>query len=211
VSKEPTFNESFKLASDNFCVAIKFIENQDYSALNNALLCLLKEAKRENNRLLSSLNDLTLTCLAIRNLFEIHLISKHIYNDEKALNNWYGQSHKDSKEVRDGFITLMKKKGLDTTELEEIQKFEDESLKESPFESKGGFQVRNLAEKYEYLDDYQFIYKLSSKIVHPSSMKLMAYDTLNENSNYLSVILYVGVYFSDEFSLFLQSVINENA
>ena len=203
--------ESFKLASDNFCVAIEFIENQDYSALNNALLCLLKEAERENNRLLSSLNDVTLTSLAIRNLFEIYLISKHIYNDEKALNNWYGQSHKDSKEVRDGFITLMKKKGLDTTELEEIQKFEDESLKESPFESKGGFQVRNLAEKYGYLDDYQFIYKLSSKIVHPSSMKLMTYDTLNENNNYLSVILYVGVYFSDEFSLFLQSVINENA
>ncbi len=167
--------ESFKLASDNFCVAIEFIENQDYSALNNALLCLLKEAERENNRLLSSLNDVTLTSLAIRNLFEIYLISKHIYNDEKALNNWYGQSHKDSKEVRDGFITLMKKKGLDTTELEEIQKFEDESLKESPFESKGGFQVRNLAEKYGYLDDYQFIYKLSSKIVHPSSMKLMTY------------------------------------
>jgi hypothetical protein len=211
MSDKLTTKEQLELAFENYSVAISFYEGKGYSTLNSALLGLLKEAKRENGRLLLSLNELTLASLAVRNLFEIYLIFKHVYSDEKALFSWFGQSHKDSKEVTDGFITLMEKKGLDTAELREIKKFEDESLEQSPFQSKGGFQVRNLAEKYGCLDDYQFIYKLSSKLVHPSSMKVMAYDTLTENTNYLSVVLQTGVYFSQEFSLFLQSVIHENA
>mgnify|MGYP001298880679 CR=1 FL=1 len=154
-----TTKEQFELASENYCVAIGFLESKGYSTLNSALLCLLKEAQRENCRLLLSLGNLTLASLAIRNLFEIYLIFKHVYSDEKALHSWHGQSHKDSKEVRDGFITLMEKRGLDATELKEIQKFEDKSLEQSPFQSKGSFQVKNLAERYGYLDDYQFIYK----------------------------------------------------
>ena len=112
-----TAKEQFDLASENFYVAINFLESKGYSTLNRALLSLLKEAQRENCRLLSSLNDLTLASLAIRNLFEIYHISKHVYSDEKALFSWYGQSHKDSKEVMDGFITLMEKKGFDTTKI----------------------------------------------------------------------------------------------
>ena len=175
------------------------------------MIGLLKEAERENNRLLCSLNDLTLASLAVRNLFEIYLIFKHICSDEKALFNWFGQSHKDSKEVKDGFITLMEKKGFDTSELKEIQKFDDESLEQSPFQSKGGFQVRNLAEKYGHLDDYLFIYKLSSKLIHPSSMKVMFYDTLSEDDNYLSTVLHTGDYLSKKFSLLLQSEMDKNA
>ena len=62
-----------------------------------------------------------------------------------------------------------------------------------------------------YLDDYGFIYKLSSKLVHPSSMKIMAYETINEDKRYMSAILKVGVYFSQEFSLFLQGVVDNDA
>lgn len=201
----------FEISKKNFLTVRSFLERKEYSTLYSALLNLVSEAERENNRLLQSINDLTLASLAIRNLFELFLISKHIYSDEKGLLNWYGQSHKDSKEVRTGFITLMKQKGLDTTELESIQKFEDDSLAQSPFQSKGSFQIRTLAEKYNYLNDYNFLYKLSSKLVHPSSMKIMSYETLVENQNYLSVVLQVGVFFTQEFSLFLQDVVNEAA
>ncbi len=209
MSQAPSYIDQFEIASKNIDVAIKYLAGKGYSTLNNALLGLLSEARRENNRLLTSLDDLTLTSLSVRNLFEIYLISKHIYSDEKALLNWYGQSHKDSKDINDGFISLLKKKGLDTTELESIQKSEDDSLKNSPFESKGGFQMRHLSEKYGYLDDYLFIYKLSSKLVHPSSMKIMTYDVLTENTNYFGIVHQIGVYFSQEFSIFLQEVLKQ--
>ncbi|MGB0943822.1 MAG: DUF5677 domain-containing protein, partial [Marinomonas sp.] len=104
--------------------------------------------------------------------------------------------------------TLLEKKGLDTSELKEIQKFEDKSLEQSPFQSKGGFQIRNLAEKYGHLDDYLFIYKLSSKLIHPSSMKVMFYDTLSEDGNYLSTVLQIGDYFIYSYSLICIKISN---
>ncbi|EJL6785551.1 hypothetical protein B7489_23740 [Vibrio alginolyticus] len=202
--------ECIELLESNLTVAITHLSNLPYSTQSSAMLGLFREAHRETHRLLASFNDLTFSSLAVRNIFEIYLISKHISSDQKALYSWYGQSHKDSKEVRDGFIKLMEKKGLDTRELKDIQLFEDQALKQSPFESKGAFQVRNLAEKYGYLEDYLFIYKLSSKLIHPSSMKIMSYDILVENSNYQSVVLQVGAYFSNRFSTLLGAVV-ENA
>jgi hypothetical protein len=115
LSKELSSSEHIELASKNFDVAIKLLSKREYSTLNNAVLNLIKEAHREIKRLLSFLDDLTLSSLAVRNIFEIYLISMHIYSDEKALLSWYGQSHKDSKEVKDGFLKLMEKKCLDTS------------------------------------------------------------------------------------------------
>lgn len=199
--------ECIELLESNLTMAITHLSNLPYSTQNSALLGLFREAHRETNRLRASFDNLTISSLAVRNIFEIYLITKHISSDQKALYNWYGQSYKDSKEVRDGFIKLMEKKGLETTELKDIQLSEDQALEQSPFESKGSFQVRNLAEKYGYLDDYLFIYKLSSKLIHPSSMKVMSYDVLIENSNYQSVVLQVGAYFSNGLSTLLESVV----
>lgn len=210
MSQKNTHIEQINSTSNNLDAAIKNLSDQNYSALNNALTCLLREAKRESCRLLSALEDLTLASLSARNLFEIYLISKHIHSNEKELLNWYGQSHKDSKEIRDGAIKLMRNNELNTDELELIQKLEDDSLEKSPFESKSGFKVRDLAEKYGHLDDYQFIYKLSSKLVHPSSIKIMTYDVLTENENYLNTVHQIGSYFMHKLSTFLQEVLREN-
>lgn len=197
-----------EIADNNLHVMIDYLSNEPNSTQNSALLGLFRDAQREIHRLLCSFDNLTISSLAIRNIFEVYLILKHIYSDPKALYSWYGQSHKDSKEVRDGFIKLMENKGLDTTELKEIQLLEDQALEHSPFQSKGSFQVRNLAEKYGYLDDYLFIYKLSSKLIHPSSMKIMMYDILAENSNYQSVVLQIGAFLSNELSIFLGVVVS---
>lgn len=210
MTQELTTKENFELAAENFDVAMKHFEGKSFSTLNGAMVDLLKEASRETHRLLAVLGNLTLVSLSVRNLFELFLISKHIYSDDKALSAWYGQAHKDSKDVKDAFIKLMEKKGLDPADLVAIQEFEDESLAQSPFESKGNFQARDLAEKYGYLDDYKFIYKLSSKLIHPSSMKVMTHSSLSIDSNYLNVILHIGVYFGQKFSLFLKKVLEED-
>jgi len=210
MSKELMYREHFEISLKNINLVIIQLEKRHYSTLNHALLHLFREAGRENTRLLTYLNNLTLVSLSIRNLFEIYLIAKHIHYDEKALLSWYGQIHKDSKEVKDGFIALMIRKGQDASELEEMQKFDDEILKASPFESKSSFNIRGLAEKYGYLEDYLFVYKLSSKLVHPSSIKIMYYEALTENTNYLNLVCQVGIYFSNEFDVFLQTVLKES-
>lgn len=197
----------FFLISTSLENAIRFLSKKEYSALNSAQVSLFKEAYRELNRLQASLDDLTLVSLSVRNIFEIYLILRHVGADEKALHKWYGQSHKDSKEIRDGFIRLMEKRNLDTAELREMQDFEDRNLAASPFQSEHSFNMKNLSEKYGHLDDYLLVYKLSSKLVHPSSMKVMVYDVLSENTNYLTVVLQMGVHFTHELNDYVVSVV----
>lgn len=197
----------FLLISKSVENAIIFLSKKEYSALRSAQVSLLKEAHRELSRLQASLNDLTFVSLSVRNIYEVYLILRHVSADKQALHSWYGQSHKDSKDIRDGFIRLMEKKNLDTTELREIQNFEDLNLASSPFQSKGPFNMKDLSEKYGLLDDYLFVYKLSSKLVHPSSMKVMSYDVLSENTNYLNVSLQVGVHFTHKLNDYVVSLV----
>jgi hypothetical protein len=201
--------DHFLLISTSLKNAIGFLSKKEYSALNSAQVSLFKEACRELNRLRASLDDLTLVSLSVRNIFEIYLILKHVGADEKALHKWYGQSHKDSKEIRDGFIRLMEKRNLDTAELRKMQDFEDHNLAASPFQSEHSFNMKILSEKYGHLDDYLLVYKLSSKLVHPSSMKVMVYDVLSENTNYLNVVLEMGVHFTHELNDYVVSVVTK--
>lgn len=201
--------DHFLLISTSLKNAIGFLSKKEYSALNSAQVSLFKEAYRELDRLRASLDDLTLVSLSVRNIFEIYLILKHVRADEKALHKWYGQSHKDSKEIRDGFIRLMEKRNLDTAELRKMQDFEDHNLAASPFQSEHSFNMKILSEKYGHLDDYLLVYKLSSKLVHPSSMKVMVYDVLSENTNYLNVVLEMGVHFTHELNDYVVSVVTK--
>ena len=196
--------DNLKLSKDSLERVIEKLGGQNYSTLNNALFRLFKESHREIGGLEADMMDLTSCSLHSRNIFELYLIMLHVYSDEKALNSWYGQLHKDSKDIKVGFIALLKKRGMDTSEFEELQRFEDKTLDESDFQSKGGFQIRDLAEKYGYLEDYLFVYKLNSKLIHPTSMKVNIYDVLTENDNYLKVVIQIGVFFSqkvEEFAL----------
>lgn len=196
---------------DNLKLSKKVVEEtianlgkENYTELNNALIQLLEDSSREISHLYSETDNLISCSLHTRNIFELNLILMHIYSDGKALKNWYGQAYKDSKDIRDGFISLLKRENIDTSKLEEMQEFEEQNIINSPYQSKGGFQIKNLAEKYGYLEDYLFVYKLSSKLLHPTSMKVCDYDVLTENKNYLNVMLQIGVYFSrkiEDFSI----------
>lgn len=188
--------DKLKISCKNIDEIAHRVSRHEKNMFNQALFPLLKESVREIESLTQKIDHLTSCSLHTRNIFELYLILRHVNEDEKALKNWIGQSHKDSSDINEGFICLCKTNGLDVSELEEVQRFIDKSLEESPFESKGAFQVRNLAEEYGYLDDYMAVYKLCSKLIHPSSMKVNFYEELCENNNYLKIVQQIGVHFS---------------
>ena len=192
LSNQENLNLSIKAVE----TAIVNLKKELYSELNNALIHLLEDSHREIKNLSSRTNDLVLSSLHLRNIFELNLLLLHIQTDEKALKNWYGQAYKDSKDIQDGFISLLKRKKIDSSEIENIQEFDKKNIDDSPYTSKGGFQIKTLAEKYGYLEDYSFVYKLCSKLLHPTSMKVNDYSVLTENKKYLNVVLQTGVYFS---------------
>ena len=202
--------ENLKLSIKAINKAIVNIKNEPATELYSALIHLLEDSLREIENLSSRKNDLILCSLHLRNIFELNLLLLHIHSDKKALKNWNGQAYKDSKDIQDGFISLLVRKNIDASKLKHIQEFDKKNLDNSPYISKGGFQIKLLAEKFGYLEDYSFVYKLCSKLLHPTSMKVNDYTALTENDNYLNVVLQTGVYFSrkiEEFALSLNEKI----
>jgi hypothetical protein len=187
--------EDIELSKDNISKVIASLDSKDFSELNHAVTNILKSIVRELSRLSLATEELEYASLHTRNIFELFLILNHIYSDADALNSWYGQLHKDSEQVRNGFRKLLVKKGLDTTSLDKVKEFEDAALAISPYSSEKNFNVRNLAAALGYEDDYDFVYKLSSKLIHPSSMKVNFHDILIENDKYLSTIILIGMSF----------------
>jgi hypothetical protein len=170
-------------------------DNSEGCRLKLAIENLFREIERELDRFISGRDDLTATSIQVRNLFELYLISKHIYTSENGLNRWFGQMHKDSMDVQNGFIDLFRSHNQNVTELEEMREFIDKSLDDTPYTSKGGFNIKDLAELYGHVKDYSAIHKLCSKLIHPTSIKVNAYNALTENNNYLAVLEQVGVFF----------------
>lgn len=187
-----------ELSKKNISKVIDDLSSKEYAELNNAVLNILKNLVQEISRLIVTIDELEYASLHTRNIFELYLILTHVYSDNEALSRWYGQLHSDSEQIRDGFRKLLVKKGLDTSALDEVKEFEDNALEISPYSSERNFNISNLARIYGYEDDYSFVYKLSSKLVHPSSMKVNFYDILTENNKYLTVIISTAMFFGQK-------------
>jgi len=184
---------------------IEHVSPQPFEEYKSALLNLFKCSEREIYKLIININELDYVSLHTRNIFEIYIIMLHIQSSEPELKRWYGQQHKDSTDVIQGFRKLVIKKGLDSAQLDELHKFEDDSLKNSQYKPEKNFNISHLAKTHGYGDDYGFIYRLSSKLVHPSAMKVNGYEELTENNHYLTVVVQSAVYFSQK----LEKLANE--
>ncbi len=194
--------ENIKLCIENIEKMTPNNVSPNDTMLVQALTPLLQACTREINKLLHEEIDLSSLSLCVRTLFELYLILMHISTNKKALNNWFGQSYKDYKDINDGFTALGKKHGLDVFDLEKIQEFQDGCLNSSPFESKGGFDIRSLAEKFNHLEDYKAVHKLCSKLIHPTSLNVNAYDALSKNNVYFDMIFHIGVFYSQQIEEF---------
>lgn len=188
-------DDNLKVTKEVISYFLNNFNNAEGSRLKLAIENLFREIERELDRFISGRADLTATSIQVRNLFELYLITKHIYSCEQGLNSWFGQMHKDSMDVQNGFIELFRSHNQDVSELEEIRKFIDQSLDDSPYASKGGFNIKDLAELYGYLNDYSAIHKLCSKLIHPTSIKVNAYSAVTENNTFLAILEQVGVFF----------------
>ena len=167
---------------------------------------LMREAEREINRIISNPVDITIVSLGTRNIIELYLISRHIYTETKWEENWWGQMHKDSIDIQEGLVSLLEKHNKDPSEVKNYIEFCDQSLEESQFESKGGFNIRDLAKRYGHDEDYISVHKLCSKLIHPTSIKINAYQAFTENDNYIKTLSYVAVYFAHNIELLTNEI-----
>ncbi|MEJ1367985.1 MAG: hypothetical protein RPU34_12025 [Candidatus Sedimenticola sp. (ex Thyasira tokunagai)] len=193
-----SFEENYSITEQAVEETILQLEKGEKNDYIQTLINLLQEINREIKRIENSKSDLSLTSIHVRNVFELFLISKYVFSGNKTYAHWLGQLHKDTSDVIDGFIILFNKFDKDSPELKEYKEFIDSTLEDSEYSSKGPFNIRCLAQKYNLDEDYLAIHKLCSKLVHPSSMKVNTHEALAANDNYINLLLYVGVYFCQQ-------------
>jgi hypothetical protein len=176
------------------------VEDLDVSMVN-----ISKDLVREVDRLIEHNNDLSIVGLCVRNIFELFLIFIHIKSDENALRDWIGQSHKDITDIQDGLISLLQRSNIESPDLNSSKEDFLKSAAAQGVKPKHNFNIKALANKYGYQEDYDAIYKLCSKVVHPSSLKINAYDAMNIENRFQSALIHVGAYFS---ALFIERKTN---
>jgi DNA-binding MltR family transcriptional regulator len=132
-----SFDDNYSITEQVVVDTVSHLENVEKTDYVETLINLLKEIKREIQRIENSKSDLSLTSIHIRNIFELFLISKYVFSDNKAFSSWLGQLHKDTSDVIDGFITLFDKFGKDIPDLKEYKQFIDSTLEDSEYSSKG--------------------------------------------------------------------------
>lgn len=192
-------NENLDITKTVITKTLQLLDTISNSDFNISLIKLLQEIDREIVMLISNKDQLTLTSLHVRNIFELHLIIKHIFLNKKAFNSWMGQIHKDTVDIIDGFNSLLLNKNKkESTRLIAAREQTDEIIQDSQYSSKGPFNIKSLAETYGFIDDYFAIYKLCSKLVHPSSLKVNTYSAFDANKNYHSILIYVAIYFCQQ-------------
>lgn len=204
-----SFDENYSITKQVVENTILHLAKAEKNEYVEVLLNLLKETIREIRRITKNKSDLSLVSIHVRNIFELFLITKYIFSENKAFKSWMGQLHKDTSDVIDGFITLFDKFGKKIPELVEQKKFIDSTLEESEYSSKDPFNIRDIAIKYNLDEDYGAIHKLCSKFIHPTSMKVNAHQALSANDNYINLLLYVGVFFCQQIEGLCREVCDE--
>lgn len=114
--------------------------------------------------------------MCTRNIFELNLIVRHILREDKNLTTWLGQCITDEKDIIEGILKLVKP----TPDI--AIPFRDRLDELNSISAKFGikpsqpYSVRALAKSEEVLDEYDSLFKLYSKYVHPSSWIVNAPD-----------------------------------
>ncbi|MGG5413805.1 hypothetical protein [Edwardsiella tarda] len=138
--------------------------------------------------LIETRHHLFQSCLHTRNLFELLLIFKKVNSGEEHLKSWLGQIHKDLSELKNGFQTLFDSYGVDTKEIDNAREFDNKSLKDSGLSSKGSWPVGSLSTEFGMKKEYDAIYRICSKLTHPSSLRVNFEREFINDNNYLKLV-----------------------
>ncbi|MBK5396352.1 hypothetical protein JFU47_06410 [Pseudomonas sp. TH39(2020)] len=156
-----------------------------------ALLNLLSSTSQCVNVFHTSIgNHISILALAVRNLYEINLISRTVLQSEENLNKWISEAITDNIQVLEGILgihttsdLLGPKRILQT----EIDRLEEVRAKHGLQLTKQPITAAKMAESLGLGEEHKNYYKLFSKLVHPSSYLVNNYA--NAASSQTIVIL----------------------
>lgn len=170
-------------------------QKQDVCDRTTSLLNLYHEVIIEGMRLQSSEGELPSISAAVRNIFELMLIIEYLASSDEVVKMWIGQLQKDALDIHVGLIALFKKHNFRSPSLEESRETIIANGAAHAVTPSRPFVLRNVADRFGWLEDYDAIYKLCSKILHPSSIKANLPEAFDKNDDYKNVLVHVGIHY----------------
>src|SRR5690606_34667326 len=156
---------------------------------------LYQEAIGEGRRLGTEGIEFALVCVAVRNLFEIMVLIDHLASSEEAIKSWIGQLQRDVLDIQEGLISLFQKHGVRSLPLETSRDSVKSNGEEHGVTPSKPFSIKNIAEQLGLSADYSAMYKLCSKIVHPSSIRVNLPGAFEKDDDYKNALLHVGIHY----------------
>lgn len=156
-----------------------FINMHLFKALNSEILMWL-----------NNIDNGSILTLASRNIFELYLILLEVNKNEYSMKRFFAQLGSDRDELNSAFMNKCESVGyeLSNNDKQVVQ----EDLDKSPFENieTHSFRIHHLAKTHRYQKDYDFFYKLSSKLIHPSAYRVFGVDDFSTQYEVVSMVGY---------------------
>lgn len=128
---------------------------------------------------------------ATRNLFETNLTIRHILSSDEHLLQWLGQALRDEKDFIDGILSISDNSQNAAAKMRLQQRVAqlDGMAKKHGLEFSRPFRVADIAKKLGLLDEYNGLYKLFSKYVHPSSLLVNSWQKQTPGQDWTNIFL----------------------
>jgi len=126
-----------------------------------------------------------------RNLFETNLIIRHVLTSESNFLEWLGQALQDEKDVIDGLLSLSTDSRTSPAETQRrvrLAELQDMAHRHVLKFSKP-FRISEIAKPLDLLEEYNSLYKLFSKYVHPSSLLINCWHRQTPDANRTNIFL----------------------
>jgi hypothetical protein len=138
------------------------------------------------------INELSNDTLALstRNVFELNLIYQYTCLSEENLKEWIGNKAKDEIEILEGMLKLSQNPNSDEEKVvkERIDKITTTAEKKN-LEIKKQLSTKVIAEKVGLVAEYDSLFKLYSKFIHPTSYLINSAPSEINSLQYKNIFL----------------------
>ncbi len=160
------------------------------------LFCLISSSLREYKHLKIGYEKYTgLEAWACRNLLELNIFTQYILLSEANARRFIGDRLIDGTDIfqssKDWLLSLSPE--AQTPELDETMRKTRELMEVEGIEAVGHLRTRALAAEMGMIDDYRYMNRLCSKLVHPTAWSVLAMNDEGELGQLRLILFNQGV------------------
>ncbi len=167
-----------------------------------ALVNLLEAtAKYLNSATLNINGHISIVALCTRNIYEANLQVRDLLRTPSGLQRWLGEAVTDKIDLLEGILSLesasntSKERQIVQTEIERLQLLRDKYSLPSAKPSPAGTIARDVG----LSEEHKALFKLFSKLVHPSSFLINDFSSAESSEHYSILQIHAQLYAWDTF------------